>query len=99
MLLLSSWAASRLIHYSDDSQSNPEYFGRTRFRIAYVGPTSRARRQSAAVAYSIIPGVADVPCELICERCLPIEHRAAADRDLIHDEVSGDEQPVDVQND
>ena len=80
-------------------QSSPKYFGRTHCGITYDGPTFRARRQSAAVAYSIVPGVADVPSELVCERCLPIEHRAAAGRDLIHDEVSGDEQPVDVQND
>ena len=63
------------------------------------GPTFRARRHKAAAACRIVPGITDVPCDLICERCLPAEHEAAADHDLIHDEVSGDEEPADVQFD
>ena len=80
-------------------QSSPKYFGRTRCGITFDGPTFRARRQKAAATYTVVPGVTDMPCDLICERCLPAEHKAAKERDLIHDEVSGDEEPIDVQTD
>ena len=33
----------------------------------------------------------ELPSQLICERCLPSEHAAAAARGLIADALSGDE--------
>ena len=80
-------------------QSSPNYFGRTRCGITFDGPTFRARRTRPAASYTVVPGIGDSPSELICERCLPSEHRAAVERDLVHDEVSGDEEPIDVQVD
>ena len=78
-------------------QSSPKYLGRTRCGITFDGPTFRARRTRQSTSYTIVPGIGDSPSELICERCLPSEHKAAVERDLVHDEVSGDEEPIDVQ--
>ena len=38
-----------------------------------------------------------IPGETICDQRLPIERLAAFNKDIIQDELSGDEQLVDVQ--
>ena len=30
----------------------------------------------------------------MCERCLPKEHAAALEKDIVHEELSGDEHPI-----
>ena len=80
-------------------QASPKYFGRARCGWTYDGPTARARRTVPANSYRTLPHLNGLPGDIICDRCLPTERAAALGRDLVHDEVSGDEQPVDVQDD
>ena len=47
----------------------------------------------------VLPTLEGIPGDMICERCLPTERAVALARDLVHDDLSGDEQPVDVQED
>ena len=80
-------------------QASPKYFGRARCGWTYEWPTARARRTVPANSYRTLPHVNGIPGDIICDRCLPTERAAALGRDLVHDEVSGDEQPVDVLDD
>ena len=50
----------------------------------------------AAKSYRPIASQDDILGDMICERCLPHERLAAFNKDLIHNELSGDEQPVTV---
>ena len=65
----------------------------------YRGSTHRARRQVAVGTYRVLHNLVGIPGDMICERCLPADKAAAHDKDLIHEGLSGDEQPVDLQND
>ena len=47
--------------------------------------------------YVVFPSLATlegIPGELICDRCLEEERIAALERDLVHDDLSGDERPI-----
>ena len=78
-------------------QSSPNVFGRARCGWCYDGPTYRSRRRVAASSYHILPNLDGIPGDMICDRCLSTEGFAAFNKDIIHDELNGDEQPVDVQ--
>ena len=54
---------------------------------------------TAANTYRTLPNPDGIPGDIICDRCLPNERQAAFNKDLLHDELSGDEQHVDVQTD
>ena len=73
-------------------QSSPKYSGRTRCGLTYDGATARSRRRISADAFRTLPTFDDIPGEIICDRCLPAERRAAFNKDLVHAELSGDEQ-------
>ena len=51
----------------------------------------------AAKSYCTLESLDGIPGEMICDRCLPNERLSAFNKDIIHDELSGDEQHVDVQ--
>ena len=53
--------------------------------IAAVGSLDSRRR------YRVLERINELPSQLICERCLPSEHAAAAARGLIAEDLSGDE--------
>ena len=78
-------------------QFSPKYSGRTKCGLTYDGATARSRRRIAADAFRTLPTLADIPREIICDRCLPTERRAAFNKDLIHAEVSGGELPEPVE--
>ena len=75
-------------------QSSPTVTGRTRCGLTYNGATARARRRIPADAFLVLSSLKDIPGDIICERCLPAERLSALNKDLIHDELSGDEQFV-----
>ena len=58
----------------------------------YLGATFRARRRDVSNAYRELNGIANIPGHMLCDRCLPTERAATLNEDLIHDEVSADEQ-------
>ena len=60
-----------------------------------LGSTYRARRQVSAKSFRVLATLEGIPGELICDRCLKEERIAALERDLVHDDLSGDEQPID----
>ena len=78
-------------------QSSPTDFGRARCDWCYDGPMYRARRKVAASSNRTLLNLDGIPGDMICERCLPTERLAAFNKDIIHDELSGDEQLMDVQ--
>ena len=80
--------ATRTVH-----RSSPSFTGRTCCGLTYNGATARARRRIPKDAFAILPSLADLPGDIICERCLPEARRAAFMRDMIHNELSGDELP------
>ena len=65
----------------------------------FDGSTYRARRQVSSKSFRVLPTLEGIPGDMICERCLPTERAVALARDLVQDDLSGDEQPVDVQED
>ena len=70
--------------------------GRTRgCGWAFDGATFRARRQVSAKSFRVLTSLEGIPGELICERCLKEERITALERDLVHNDLSGDEQPID----
>ena len=69
--------------------------GRTRgCGWAFDGATYRARRNVSAKSFRVLTTLEGIPGELICDRCLREERIAALERDLVHDDLSGDEQPI-----
>ena len=106
LAILSSAASSSSIgEYIQNSttamvhQASTAAQGRTRCGWCFDGSTYRARRQVSAKSFRVLPSLAGLPGDMICERCLPSERTAALGRDLVHDDLSGDEQPVVVQQD
>jgi len=81
-------AASRTVH-----RSSPSFTGRTCCGLTYNGATARARRRIPKDAFAILPSLADLPGDIICDRCLPEARRAAFMRDMIHKKLCGDELP------
>ena len=77
-------------------QTSPTAFGRARCGWKFDGPTYRARRQVSAKSYRPIANLDDIPGDMICGSCLPQERMAALNKDIIHNDLSGDDQPVDV---
>ena len=65
--------------------------GRAVCGYCYSGPTFRARRRKAAKSFREVQSIADIPGHMLCERCLPNERKAALNKDLVHDGLSGDE--------
>ena len=61
----------------------------------FDGATTRARRRVAAKSYRILTSLEGIPGDMICERCLSDEMHAAFARDLVHDNLSGDEHAID----
>ena len=61
---------------------------------AFDGSTYRARRQVSSKSFRVLTTLDGIPGLLICERCLPKERRAALEQDIVHDELSGDEHPI-----
>ena len=86
--------ATAIVH-----QASPKAFGRALCGWKYDGPTARARRQVDTKSYRPLPSLDGIPGDMICDRCLPEARLAAFNKDLVHDELSGDEQPADVQDD
>ena len=80
-------------------QASPSTLGRARCGWCYDGSTHRARRKVAVGTYRVLPNLDGIPGDMICERCLPADKAAAHEEDLIHVDVSGDEQPVDLHAD
>ena len=78
-------------------QSKPTVFGRARCGWCYDGPTYRARRLVAAKSYRPFDILEGIPGDLICARCMPHERLSPFNKDIIHEELSGDEQHVSVQ--
>ena len=74
----------------------PTAFGRARCGWKFDGPTYRVRRQVSAKSYRPIASLADIPGDMICGSCLPHEQLVALSKDIIHDDLSGDDQPVDA---
>ena len=68
--------------------------GRALCGWSFDGDTYRARRRTPAKAFRIVQSLEGIPADVICERCLPKEHAAALQGDIIHEELSGDEHPV-----
>ena len=75
-------------------QSSPTVFGRACCGWCYDGPTDRSRRKVAASSYRILLNLDGIPGDMICDRCLPAERLVALNRDIVHDELSGDEVPA-----
>ena len=48
-----------------------------------------------AKSYRPIATLDDIPGDMICGSCLPQERLAALNKDIIHNDLSGDDQPVD----
>ena len=67
---------------------------RSRERHECTQDAYRARRQVSAKSFRVFATLEGIPGELICDRCLAEEHIAALERDLVHDDLSGDGQPI-----
>ena len=75
-------------------QASTTTTGRARCGWAFDGSTYRARRQVSAKSFRVLTTLDGIPGLLICERCLPKERHAALAQDIVHDELSGDEHPI-----
>ena len=76
--------------------TSPTSFGRARCGWKFDGPTYRSRRQISAKSYRPLENLDDIPGDMICGSCLPQERLAALNKDIIHNDLSGDDQPVEV---
>ena len=76
--------------------TSPTSFGRARCGWKFDGPTYRSRRQISAKSHRSLENLDDIPGDMICGSCLPQERLAALNKDIIHNDLSGDDQPVEV---
>ena len=49
----------------------------------------------SAKSFRVLASLDGIPGESICERCLKEVRITALERDLVHNDLSGDEQPID----
>ena len=68
--------------------------GRALCGWTFDGATYRARRKVSAKSFRVLPSLDGIPADVMCERCLPKEHAAALEQDIVHEELSGDEHPI-----
>jgi hypothetical protein len=75
-------------------RASTEAAGRALCGWTFDGATYRARRRVSAKSFRVLQSLDGIPADVICERCLKAEHTAAVQRDIVHDELSGDEHPI-----
>ena len=77
--------------------TSPNAFGRARCGWKFDGPTYRARRQISAKSYRPIASLDDIRGDMICGSCLSLERHAEFNKDIIRNDLSCDDQHVEVQ--